>query len=374
VSARAVLPQLHRLLLRGEFRFTFEKVPYTATKIPWKKRLNFFVAALNQVFLPSRPFGYPVIAQVEPANICNLRCPLCFTSSMTHARPAALLKFETFRALIDDLGDYLLLLVLWNWGEPFLNPELPQIIEYAAARGIIVHTSTNGNVEFDDSLAERIVQSGLSTLVFAIDGSTQETYERYRAGGDLERVRRNLRAVAEAKRRLGASRPELILRFVAMRHNEAELPAVERMAAELGADYFAIKSVDLPPELGSEMDREYQPADNRYRRYEFVEGTLDRQAQPFTCVRPWKRITMDASGEVIPCEYDFRNRHGFGQVGDAVPAREVWKSRSAQAFRRRFHRGHNDYYHCQACTYRDMPSGDCILEVRSVDRPIAGGG
>jgi radical SAM protein with 4Fe4S-binding SPASM domain len=373
VKVRELLPQLHRLLLRGELHFTFEKVPYTAISISWRKRRNFFVAALNQLFLPARPLGYPVIAQVEPANVCNLRCPLCFTVSQSHSRPPALLAFETFRRLVDDVGDYLLFMVLWSWGEPFLNPDLLRIIEYAAARGIIVHTSTNGNVEFDDLMAERIVHSGLSSIVFAVDGATQQTYQAYRVGGDLEKVRRNLRALAEAKRRLRAARPQLILRFVAMRQNEDELPAVERMAAELGADFFSIKSVDLPPEFGPELDRKYLPADDRYRRYQYVEGTYDRKAQPFACVRPWKRITMDASGELISCEYDFRNRHGFGRVGGTDSAQAVWKSGTARAFRRDFRKGHNDCYHCRACTYRDLPTEDCILEVRSVPKPTMSG-
>lgn len=373
VRVRELLPQLHRLLLWGELRFTFEKIPYTVTGISWRKRRNFFVVALNQLFLPARPLGYPVVAQVEPANICNLRCPLCFTVSVTQSRPPALLAFETFRRLIDDVGDYLLFMVLWSWGEPFLNPELLRMIEYAAARGVVVHTSTNGNVEFDEQMAESIVKSGLSSIVIAVDGATQQTYQMYRAGGDLERVRRNIRAVAEAKRRLGSPRPQLIVRFVAMRQNEDELAAVERMAAELGADFFSIKSVDMPPELGSELDREYLPVDDRYHRYEYVDGTYDRKAQPFTCVRPWKRITMDASGEVVSCEYDFRNRHSFGRVGGEESAVAVWKSRAARAFRRRFRRGHNDCYHCRACTYRDLPTEDCILEVRSVPRPTTAG-
>ncbi len=368
-NIRELLPQLHRLLFRGEFRFTFEKVPYRVTGISWQKRGNFFVAGLNQLFWPARPLGHPVIAQVEPANVCNLRCHLCFTVSQSRSRPAALLDFETFQRFIDDLGDYLLLIILWNWGEPFLNPDLPRIIEYAARRGIVVHTSTNGNVDFDDRMAEAIVRSGLSSLVVAIDGASQETYESYRAGGDLERVRRNLRAVADARRRLGATRPRLILRFVAMRRNESELPAVERMAAELGADFFAIKSVDMPPELGPELDQAYVPAEERYRRYEYMAGTYHRKARPFTCVRPWKRITMDAGGEVISCEYDYRNRHGFGRVGGDRSALSIWKGPAARSFRRRFGRGTNDYYHCRACTYRDLPTEDCILEVRSVVKP-----
>ena len=119
-----VLPQIPSLLLKGKFDFEFEMLPYSAGGIRSGKAANFFVAGLNQYLLPAHPLGYPVIAQVEPANYCNLKCPLCLTSSMKKSRPPALLPFETFQRFIDECGDYLLQLIFWNWGEPFLNPDL----------------------------------------------------------------------------------------------------------------------------------------------------------------------------------------------------------------------------------------------------------
>ncbi len=367
-----MLPQLPRLLLRGDLHFRFEKVPYSVTGISWRKRLNFVVAALNQIVRLPRPLGRPVIAQVEPANVCNLACPLCFTASLNDSRPPAMLTVDTFRRFIDELGDTLLLIVLWNWGEPFLNPELPRLIEYAAARGVIVHCSTNGNVDFSPEMAERIVRSGLGSLVFAIDGACEETYRAYRVGGSLARVKANLAAVAAARRRLGAATPRLIVRFVAMRHNEAEMAAVERLAIELGADFFSVKSVDMPPALGDELDRSFAPADTRFRRYEYEGGSYRRRKRRFVCVRPWKRITMESSGHVLSCEYDYRNRHTFGRVGD-MSALAAWKSAEARRFRRLFQDGHNDdFYHCRACTYKGMRSEDCVLEVRELQPGSAG--
>lgn len=368
-----VAPELPRLLARGEFGFRFEKVPYRVSGIPWRKRLNMLLAGLNQYVLPGRPLAYPVIAQVEPANVCNLACPLCSTASLVKSRPGAVMPLETFERFIEEVGDYLLLIVFWIWGEPFLSSRFLEMVRLAADRGIVTHSSTNGNVPFSRELAEAIVQSGLSSLVFGVDGATQETYERYRQGGKLERVRANITALVEAKRRLGSATPRIVFRFVAMSHNESELPLAEQMASDLGADYFAVKSVDLHPEWGENLDARYQPGEARLRRYEYEAGGWRRKQKPFYCMRPWKRITLDARGFVLSCEYDHREAHAFGRVDGEKTALRAWKGDAARAFRRAFHGGHNDFYHCATCTYKDNQSEDCILEVRPVAAPSLSG-
>ena len=207
------------------------------------KKANFFVAGLNQYLTPARPLGYPVIAQVEPANYCNLKCPLCLTSTVTKSRNPALLSFEAFQRFIDECGDYLLHLIFWNWGEPFLNPDLFRMIAYAKRKGIIVHTSTNGNVPLDEAQTEALVDSGLDSLVVAVDGATQETYEKYRIGGRLDVVLSNIQKIVRIRSRKGSASPIINMRFVVMRHNESEIPQARILAQKLGVDYFSLKSV-----------------------------------------------------------------------------------------------------------------------------------
>lgn len=361
-----VLPQLPNLLFRSRLKFRFELLPFEARRIGWKKKWNFVVAGLNQFFLPARPFGHPVIAQVEPTNMCNLSCPLCVSATHNGSRPEAMLSLETFRRFIDEVGDCLLLLILWNWGEPFLHPQICDMIAYASRRGILVHSSTNGNVVFSAEKAEQIVASGLSSLIFAIDGATPETYSRYRQGGRLDKVQENIRSVVRARKKLGSRLPLITVRFVVMRQNESELPLVEEMARNLGADFFVIKSVDLPKTTGVELDQRFRPENEKYRRYEYVPDSYIRKARAFTCMRPWKRITLDAQGVIISCEMDFRNSHPFARLDGRSSALSGWKSPAAAAFRRRFRLGNNDAVHCRTCTYKGMVNEQCNLEARKL--------
>ncbi len=365
---RDVLSQLFNILFLGRLHFKFELIPYQAEHLSVKKRLNLFLAGMNQILPKPRPFGYPVFAQIEPANFCNLSCPLCLTVSQTSSRPKSLLSFNCFKQLIDEVGDYLLLIVLWNWGEPFLNPDIFRMIAYAKSKGIFVHSSTNGNLRFDRTKAEQLVLSGLDTLIFGVDGASQETYQKYRKGGNLEQVFENIRAIVDVKKEKASVTPRLNLRFVVMKHNEHEIPRIKELAKALEVDFLTFKTVDMPPALGETLDSQYAPDEVRYRRYAYEQEGYRRISQPFVCLRPWKRVTMDALGEIIPCEFDYKNAHSFGNLRQIPSVRSIWKGKEASSFRGGFHLGWNDFYFCRDCTYKNRLKDDCsveIIEVRS---------
>ena len=362
-----VAPEIPRLFLSGRFGFKFEMLPYMAENIPLAKAINFFKAGLNQYALPGTPFGMPAIAQVEPANFCNLECPLCLTTSITHSRPRALLPFGTFTNFMDEVGDHLLLLIFWNWGEPFLNPDFFRMVAYAKAKGVVVHTSTNGNLPLTRERAEELVESGLDSLVVAVDGATQETYAKYRKGGSLERVIENTRMILRIRELRKSPTPRINMRFVVMQHNEGELEDTRNLARKLGVDYFTLKTVDMPSARGNDLDRNFAPERSEYRRYAYDGQTFARQKRPFVCMRPWKRITMDALGEIIPCEYDYKNGHSFGNAAH-LGALGAWKSDAAHRFRKNFNLGHNGTYLCRNCTYKNSVAGDCTVERFDINR------
>lgn len=366
-----VAPQIPNILFNNSFNFHFEKLPFEATNITLKKKINFFLAGMNQYLLPDKPLGRPVIIQVEPSNVCNLGCTLCLSATHNKSRKPALLKFEAFQKLMDEIGDTVLLMIFWNWGEPFLNPDAIRMIEYATSKGVLVHTSTNGNIVFNDETADQIVKSRLTSIIFAIDGATQETYSIYRVDGNLERVKQNVRTLISARERAHSRFPMVTVRFVAMQPNEKELNLVEQLAVELGADNFAVKSVDMPPSIGNHLDEKFRPEQNSLRRYEYADGTFNHVSRPFECMRPWKRLTLDALGEVIPCEYDYKDGHSFGNITGSSSVLDTWKSAIGAKFRATFNRGYNDSYLCKDCTYKNLVGEDCILSVKPLrDRPV----
>jgi MoaA/NifB/PqqE/SkfB family radical SAM enzyme len=154
---------------------------------------------------------------------------------------AGAMCFHTFKKIVDDLPA-LEKVTLQGLGEPLLAPDLFRMIEYASGRGVRMGFNTNGTL-LTPERSERLIRGGLDWLHVSLDGAAAETYEDIRAGSDFERVRGNVEALVEAKRRLGADRPRLMLVFVAMRRNIHELPRLVRLADEWGVGALWVQNL-----------------------------------------------------------------------------------------------------------------------------------
>jgi MoaA/NifB/PqqE/SkfB family radical SAM enzyme len=107
--------------------------------------------------------GFPVFVQIETTNHCNLKCPICPAGGLGFKRSKKHMSLEGFKSIIDDMRDYLLFIVLWDWGEPLLNPDLPDMTRYAAEHDIKTVASTNFNCFYVvfRSVARHIGQVGI---------------------------------------------------------------------------------------------------------------------------------------------------------------------------------------------------------------------
>ncbi|MHC4759047.1 MAG: radical SAM protein, partial [Planctomycetota bacterium] len=166
ITTGFILKNLYYLLFRKELHFEFDRIPLIADKISKKKMLNLFVIAFNRLFPITKALGFPYMAHISP--------PLC-PSNDPRAQAKTFLPFETFKKFIDEVGDYLIYVILWSWGEPFLNPDIYKMIEYAREKNILTVSSTNIN-QFSREDASKLIESGLDALIIALDGITQKTY------------------------------------------------------------------------------------------------------------------------------------------------------------------------------------------------------
>jgi pyruvate-formate lyase-activating enzyme len=188
--------------------------------------------------LASRPFQL----MLDPVNNCHLSCPGCLHTSNpafagTFDWPGGRLADADYDRFLDEHGPLAFGLVLYNWGEPLLDKRTPELVRRAKRHHLHVCLSTNFSVRFD---ADALVGSGLNFLFLSLDGATQETYEKFRRGGDLGLCLDNVRRVVEAKRRLGSGVPYVVWRFLTFEHNLHEVEAAMALARELGVDQFSV--------------------------------------------------------------------------------------------------------------------------------------
>lgn len=293
-----------------------------------------------------RPTGYPFMLQIEPTTRCNLRCPLCPVGRDTLGRPKRDMTFPEFKGIIDDMRRWVMFLVLWDWGEPFANPELPQIIRYASQAGMQTVTSTNAHYLNDEDQVAAILSSGLSTLIVAIDSIDDDDYRAYRVGGKLERAIGGLKKAVELKRAIG-SRTMINLRMVVMRQNENQIAQMRRMARELGADRFTVKT--LNPSCGDvSMDSNLVPLNKKLRRFQYVGNTWERIPVKAPCDRVAIMSNIFSNGDVVPCCYDFDSSMKIGNVFE-TPFSRIWVSPEYRDARRRIHERRDELPRCSNC-------------------------
>lgn len=351
-----------RALATGTIVILCDGIPYRFEKVPVKKILNWIRVEASIKVKPQKPWGFPTHLQIEPGNGCNLNCALCpVTTGMK--RESGQMELELFKKTIDETGDYVFLILLWDWGEPFLNPHIYEMIAYARERGIKIVSSSNGHLFAQAEHAKKVVQSGLDTLIFAMDGITQESYERYRCGGNLATVLEGIRQVVSHKRAVGSSTPLVNLRFIVMKDNEHEIPAVKELARSIGVDVLTFKTLNPSFEYGVTLDQdnEFIPEEKRYRRFSYDDEDHQRlRVKNNPCKNLWNCAVIHWNGIICPCSFDPDEKYVLGdQRSDTM--RNNWSGEPYRRMRESFRRKWEDIPLCRDCSYA-YRGGSCYNE------------
>ncbi len=324
---------------------------------PLKAYANVLRYRLNVALRRPVVTNYPLVAYVEPTLFCNLACPACPTGLKLDLRPRATIAFDLFRSLIDEIGDYLFELHMYNWGEPLLHRQTPEMVRYAARKDVRVVLSTNLSLELSDDYLERLVESGLHTLSVSIDGATAETYEHYRRRGDYGLVRRNMLRIQEIKRRLGAELPAVVAQFLVFRHNEHELGRVRAEYREWGADLVRIGPAAMP--TGSEREG-FEPStiaefDFSHPGHPWQEETRRRLTEDRPCSWLYGIFLLNPNGKVSPCCGTAAESDDFA---DYAPDRGLFAAWNSERFR-----GARALFADSPAESRAAPADDVVREV-----------
>lgn len=247
---------------------------------------------------------------IDPGNLCNLSCPFCPTGRRTDNAQRGLMSRETFDIIFDKIRKHAKLICLYNWGEPFINRDILYMLSVCAKHHIHSHIDSNLTLrDFSDDEAEAIVRSGVSSIFASIDGITQETYEKYRVNGKLDRALNNLRQIMNAKKQLNMKTPELAWAFYIHKFNEHEVFRAKELADEIGINiWFKLLSAD--PSWQSSFHQEWNeilafpkwveaaypvPHDPQSAELHFHKAILE------VCKQPFDTMIVEWNGDVMPC-------------------------------------------------------------------------
>jgi radical SAM protein with 4Fe4S-binding SPASM domain len=357
--------QALKAMVTRRLRIQSDRIPYDFDHLPLKKILNACLVEVSILLKPERLWAWPVHLMIELTNYCNLACALC-PVTVGLGRPQGHMDFKTFKSVMDEIGDYIFIILLWDWGEPFLNPSIYQVIACAKQKGCKVVSSTNGHLFGKKDHADRVIDSGLNTLIFAIDGIIQEMYQVYRQGGQLESALKGIRMVVARKRALCSRAPLVNLRFIVMKYNEHEVPQLKAFARSLGVDALTLKTLnpycqDPYWETDSKRPNEFLPDNPRYRRFKYMSTGLDRiRLRRNPCKQLWNSPTIHWNGVIRPCTYDPKDKVVLGDLKQDT-LEDIWFGAPYRHMRREFRTQWEKINLCGECSYA-YKGGNCSRE------------
>jgi MoaA/NifB/PqqE/SkfB family radical SAM enzyme len=278
----------------------------------------------NQLRLPieSPPMNQirPTRIRVEASSFCQLRCPSCptATGAIDAAVGRGFLRFADFRALLDR-NPSLEQVELSNYGEAFLNPELLEILAYAAEKGVAILLGNGANLNHArDDVLEGLVRYRVREMTCSIDGASPDTYRKYRVRGDFDAVIRNIERINHFKRLYGTDLPKLTWQFVVFGHNEHEISLARAMAERLGMGFHTKLSWD--PEFSPIQDEELvrgQTGETATTRTEY-ETLHGRKYLQGICLQIWRDPQINWDGKVLGCCRNFWGDFGGNAFHDGL--------------------------------------------------------
>ena len=291
----------------------------------------------------------PAFISVEASNYCNLRCPECPVGIQKKQKSdKATLDIHLYKKLVNELKPTLQHIILYFQGEPFLHHQLHELISYAHKAGIYTSTSTNGQF-INEETAKKIVLSGLDKLIISLDGITQEAYQSYRIGGDLQKTLQGIEELVKWKKLLKSATPLVEIQFLVLKTNEHQIKEVKQLGKKLGVDKVRLKSAQLYDfENGSAL----LTSINKYSRYKKNKsGKYEiKNHQSNRCWRLWSGAVVNTKGDILPCCFDKESEYSFGNISIGESFLSCWHNEKASDFRGKILHNRKQFEICRNCT------------------------
>lgn len=208
------------------------------------------------------------------------------------------------------------------------------MITYAKQFNTVVGLSTNLNY-LPDKMVQKLMLSGIDIIVISIDGASQESYAKYRVGGNLSTVIENTEKLL--LHRKNDQSPLVIWQFLVNRFNESEIERAKDMAQKMGIQFNAVpmrtamgKELLLPLYERVKEIADWLPANPSFHKYAYEIKPETKTTQEF-CRWLWSAAVVNWDVSVSPCcgvfekKWDFDTNYNTMERRDS-PFHTVWNS------------------------------------------------
>ena len=205
---------------------------------------------------------YPIYLELSPSGACNHRCTFCALDYL-HYKPQFIDKgvLNNFLIKAAELG---VKSVMYSGeGEPFLHPEIDELIIHAKQTGLDVSVTTNG-VHCNENIISKCLSS-LSWIRFSLNAGTASTYQKIHRckPDDFKRVLDNLQTAVRV-RGLNHYPCTIGVQLTLIPENAHEISLLAPLLKNIGVDYLTIKPFSPHPMSCSKISANMNHMDYLY--------------------------------------------------------------------------------------------------------------
>ena len=285
----------------------------------------------------------PITMDIEPTTGCNFRCTMCQVSSPNFISKN--LDFETFKQVVDE-NKQLLKIKLQGMGEPLVNNNFFNMVEYASKYSIVSEITTNGSLLNQKNIL-KLKNSNLSRITISIDGATEEVFQKIRVKSNFKTVISNCKDLIRSyKKKL--IRPEISAWCVIQIDNVAEFEDIYELCKDIGFDKLTYQfhlsgwgkdewnNINKNKKINIKSIKQKIDEIKKRGTLEgleiniFEENLLNFSKQ---CVWPWESSYISKTGDVVPCCIIGDEKVvSFGNI-NKNSFKEIWNSDNYKNFR-----------------------------------------
>ncbi len=236
-------------MLKNGFRETFHKVARNLTPSNLRDR---YLEILG-IYDGEHAYKGPFHVQIDLTNNCNNNCIACWCNSpllkekrLSEEEKKQYLPLSLIKEFLDEISHMGATEVYFSGGgEPFMHPNIMEILEYTKRKNLLCHVNTNFTL-LDTKSINRIIEIEVDFLTVSTWAATADTYIKThsnKTAHDFYKIRENLIYLNAHKK----DKPRIKLYNVLFNMNYLDVEKMVEFAAETGSESLEFTLVDTIP-------------------------------------------------------------------------------------------------------------------------------
>ncbi|MFH1519733.1 MAG: radical SAM protein [Candidatus Omnitrophota bacterium] len=240
---------IKKIILKKGFKTALKKIRKNLKMSYLKDRY------LEMLGIYDKEYGYkgPFHVQIDLTNNCNNSCIACWCNSplfkvprLSKEEKEQYLPLEMVKELLDEISCVGATEVYFSGsGEPFMHPQIMEVLEYTKRKNLICHVNTNFTLLNKERL-DRLINIGVDFLTVSTWAATADTYVKThpgRSSQDFYKIKENLIYLNSRKK----DKPYIKLYNVIFNMNYFEAQGMVEFAGEIKAESLEFTVVDTMP-------------------------------------------------------------------------------------------------------------------------------